>query len=148
MSENINTLFPYEAPYNKLAARKEIGAILYRLNDTTLNRDIRRRVLARHCSNLIETLPVKGFHTKLLDLQLYCHHDEIDAIREECVRLLESIPLTYGCIPAGSHFTLVGDPSTHGSSIYVKRKEGIETTYGDSAGNHVPGDTPVILINH
>lgn len=126
--------------FNKLAARKELGAILHRLDETGLHTNILRRIVGRHIENLNETLPTIEFYATLIVLRDALTMEKWGEIRTAANLLLDAIPTTYGSIPAGSAFHL---PNSH--SVCVKRKGGFQLGLADLP--HLPADQVVILEN-
>lgn len=128
--------------FNKLAARKELGAILYRLADNALDAALRRRIIKRHLATLAETLPVAKFGNIIITMQDANLLENVDEVREG-VHLLQSlIPTTYGCIPAGTAFSLPGC-----YKVGIKRKNGIELPGKAAFAKHLEADEVITLWN-
>jgi len=107
---------------NRLATRKEIGAIRYRLTQADLSADLRRRIIARHIGNLSDTLPDEliGIVPLLWDANEIGNLEDL-VVGLNMLNLL--VPATYGSIPAGTVFRFNGE-------FVTKRKDGIETPRG------------------
>jgi len=126
-----------ELSYNKVGALKEIGAIEYRINatDTALSPTLKRAIIQRHVANLIDILPPIKFGG-ILERLATAYIKDIEIIAACCL-LRSLIPLTYGCITAGTVIECDG-------YIGTKRKEGFDVP---ALGilPHRAADTRVIL---
>lgn len=129
--------------YPKLLVLKEIGQIEYRIADTSQSPSIRRACIRRNVENLIAELTTTPANAAkfggILERLHGQHTDELEIIAG-CSLLRSLIPLTYGCIPAGTAF------HRHGRVI-IKRKGGLQTLTSAKLYPHFPADTPVIVIN-
>lgn len=126
--------------FNKLAARKELGAILHRLDEPGLHTNILRRIVRRHIDNLVDTLPTIEFGATLIVLRDALTMEKWGELRTAANLLIDAIPTTYGMLPAGSAFSF---PGSH--SICIKRKEGFEI--GSAFLPHGAADQVVTLVN-
>ena len=126
--------------FNKLAARKELGAILHRLDEPNLHTNILRRIVRRHIENLNETLPVEEFGTTLIILRDALTLEAWSEIRTTAELLRELIPTTYGSIPAGVSLDQQG-------RIFIKRKHGLVSASTGYIYNHLPADEVVTVVN-
>ena len=125
--------------FNKLGARKEIGAIFYRLDDEHLDRDIKRRIIKRHICNLAETLPTE-FTEILLKLGAANTFGEYDEVRAGCILLQNLIPTTLGAMPAGLVARLPD------GRIFIKRKDCLELYASCDTLEPIPYDTQVTIL--
>lgn len=129
--------------YNKLACLKEIGAIEHRVSDASLPPSVRRACIRRNVENLIAELTTTPANAAkfggILERLHGQHTDELEIIAG-CSLLRSLIPLTYGCIPAGTAFY------RHGRVI-IKRKGGVQFLDSAFIHTHLAADTPVIVIN-
>lgn len=123
--------------FNRLAVRKEIGAIRYRLADQDLSATLRHQIIARHLDNLSDTLPVK-FH-EILNRCRVANYNSSDELVAGLDLIDALVPATYGSIPAGIVFLCRG-------SQYTKRKEGTEKD--GVLWPHLVADTVVSIVNH
>lgn len=122
--------------FNRLAARKEIGAIRHRLVEDGLSDTLRHQIIARHLANLTDTLP-QSFHPIIERCQVFNYNDPKGLLG--CLdELDELIPATYGSIPAGTVFQVNGP-------YFIKRKEGAE--YRGIIGTHLPADAVITIVN-
>lgn len=126
--------------FNKLAARKELGAILYRLDEPNLHTNILRRIVRRHIENLNETLPVEEFGATLIILRDALTLERWGAIRTIAALLQELIPTTYGMAPAGTVFKHLG-------ALATKRKEGLDVHGYPAFAQHLDADRVVEVVN-
>lgn len=130
--------------FNKLACLKEIGAIEYRVSDADLGPSIRRACIRRNVENLIAELTTTPANAAkfvgILERLAAPHTDELEIIAG-CALLRSLIPLTYGCIPAGTAF------HRHGRAYAIKRKDGVQFLDSAFIHPHLAADTPVIVIN-
>jgi hypothetical protein len=115
--------------YNRLAARKIVGAIIHLLTGKhqPIPAPILRRIIAAHLRELYEILPRKfgGVVSKL-----ECENDAGNAAALEFAAgldlILSLVPSTYGGLPAGSRFTIDGGED----AVLTKRKGGVELITG------------------
>lgn len=129
--------------FNKLAARKELGAIAYRLNEPGLEGKLCGRIIGRHIANLVETLPPETFGEILLALRAANKLGDIDEIHAGVLLLQSLIPTTYGSAPAGTVFRVRA-----GGLLATKRKDGIDVQGGGlHLAYHLDSDQIVILEN-
>lgn len=127
---------------NKLAARKELGAIAHRLNDASLDRSLAKRIIGRHIHNLVETLPPETFGEVLTALHDANEADDIDEIHAGVLLLQSLIPTTYGSIPAGTVFRLRAS-----GLLATKRKNGIDVQGRLHVALHLDADQIVTVEN-
>ena len=122
--------------FNRLAARKEIGAIRHRLEEEGLTVTLRHGIIRRHLLNLVETLPVQ-YQSIVYRAMAANYNDPQDLVA--CMDRLDNlIPATYGSIPAGTVFQVI-------DSYYIKRKEGVE--YRGEISEHFEPQTGVTIVN-
>lgn len=122
--------------FNRLAARKEIGAIRHRLIEENLLPGLRRLIIARHLANLLDTLP-QSFHLIIERCHVFNYNDPEELLA--CLdKLDELIPATYGSIPAGTVFHVNGPH-------FIKRKVGAE--YRGIIEPHLPADAIITIVN-
>ena len=126
--------------FNKLAARKELGAILHRLDEPCLHTNILRRIVRRHIENLTETLPVEEFGATLIILRDALTLERWGEIRTIAAVLQELIPTTYGSIPAGTVIKHLG-------ALATKRKEGLDVQGYPAFAPHLDADRVVTVVN-
>lgn len=103
---------------NPVATLKELGAIEHRINDATLNPNIKAACIRRSLDNLIDTTTRK-FHGIILRCRAALDaSDELELVAG--LALIRSmIPITYGIIPAGTIYTLPGE-----DTLWRKSKSG------------------------
>lgn len=123
--------------FNRLAARKEIGAIRHRLAETGLDPVIRRQIIVRHLANLLDTLPAK-FHGIVTRCQVALYNDPLE-LAAGLDLIASLVPATYGSIPAGTVFKLSN------GHYFIKRKEGCE--YRGIVEAHLYPSTRITIIN-
>lgn len=128
--------------FNKLGARKEIGAIAYRLDEPGLDHTILRRIIRRHIENLSDTLPVEEFGKTLTILRDALTLERWGEIRTIVALLQESIPTTYGSAPAGTTFRVWST-----GPLLTKRKGGVEVAGRSVPGLHIKPDQIVFVEN-
>lgn len=128
------------APFNKLAARKELGSILHRLDEQGLHTTILRRIVRRHIENLNETLPVEEFGPTLILLRDALTLDHWGQVRKIAKEIQELIPTTIGMIPAG---TVVELPD---GRVVIKRKSYLELCSCCDILEPIPHDTIVKIL--
>jgi len=126
--------------FNKLAARKELGAILHRLDEQGLHTNILRRIVRRHIDNLVDTLPTIEFGATLIVLRDALTMEKWGEIRTAANLLLDAIPTTYGSIPAGTVFKHLG-------ALATKRKEGLDVQGHAAFVAHLAADRVVTVVN-
>lgn len=126
--------------FNKLAARKELGAILHRLDEPNLHTNILRRIVRRHIENLNETLPVEEFGATLIILRDALTLERWGEIRTTAELLRELIPTTYGMLPSGTVFKHLG-------ALATKRKEGLDIQGYPAFALHLAADRVVEVVN-
>lgn len=85
--------------FNRLAARKEIGAIHHRLAEVGLAVTLRHQIIARHLDNLADTLPER-FHG-LLARMIAANYNDPQELAAGLALLAGLIPATYGSIQIG-----------------------------------------------
>lgn len=124
------------AQFNKLAVRKELGAMAYRLRDTNLDPLIKARILRRHIDNLLDALPVR-YHALLQEMSA-ADTASVGVGIDVITGMLP--PVTYGEIPAGTAFRMADHPGT----VVVKRKGGVEF-HGIIIG-HLDGDCRILEV--
>ena len=121
--------------FNRLAVRKEIGAIRYRL-DEVLTPSLRHAIISRHLDNLDDTLPAE-YRVFVDDCRTALKRFNVELVA--CLAAIDAlVPPTYGSIPAGTDFILNGE-------IVTKRKDGVE--YHKVVGPHLSADLVVTIIN-
>ena len=126
--------------FNKLAARKEIGAIKYRIADLNLEVELRQRIIKRALCSLAEVLPAEFWG--LSEAALVANHaNNTQRVLDLLAEIESGIILTYGCIPAGTWFVCGDNPT-----VWIKRKEHVENTSGYPF-DHFAADRPVTIIN-
>lgn len=129
--------------FNKLAVLKEIGAIEYRVADTETPASIRRDCIARNVQNLIAELTTTAQNSArfggILE-RLADRHIQDSEILAGCALLRSLIPLTYGCLPAG---TVFGIEPTYG--VFIKRKDGAQGISTGVLYSHFAADRPVFV---
>ena len=128
--------------FNKLAVIREIGAIEFRLADTSLSPALKRDIIARHVENLICDLSQHQAKFGAILERLAAKHTTEDEILAGCALLRSLIGITWGCVPAGA---VVKIPN---GGFYVKRKDGAEDVATSALFKHFAADQPVILLNH
>lgn len=126
--------------FNKLAARKELGAILHRLDEPNLHTNILRCIVLRHIENLNETLPAEEFGATLVILRDALTLEHWDEIRTTATLLRELIPTTYGMISAGTVIKHLG-------ALAIKRKEGLDIQGYPAFAPHLAADRVVEVVN-
>lgn len=122
--------------FNRLAARKEIGAIRHRLIEENLLPELRRQIIARHLLNLLDTLPIQ--YQSIVTRCTVANYADHDALIAGLDELDELIPATYGSIPAGTVFQVNGH-------FFIKRKGGAE--YRGIIESHFDADTIITIVN-
>lgn len=122
--------------FNRLAVRKEIGAIRHRLFEQKIDPVIRRQIIGRHLANLVDTLPAK-FHGIVTRCQVALCNDPLE-LAAGLDLIASLVPATYGSIPAGTVFKLNG-------RYFIKRKEGAE--YRGIVEAHFHPSTRITIVN-
>ena len=122
--------------FNRLAARKEIGAIRHRLIEENLLLELRHQIIARHMANLLDTLPER-FHG-LLARMTAANYNDLQELAAGLDLLAGLIPATYGSIPAGTVFI-------YANRQVVKRKDGID--FDGIIEPHLPADAIITIVN-
>lgn len=122
--------------FNRLAVRKDIGAIRHRLTEQGLDATIKHQIIARHLDNLADTLPAK-FQGIITRCKVANYNDRLELVAG--MDLLASlVPATYGSIPAGTVFQING-------RYFIKRKEGAE--YRGIVEAHFLSQVRVTIVN-
>jgi len=124
---------------NKVAIRKELGAVLYRLRTLTLEtQNLTMGIINNHVDNLYSELPVE--YRPLLDnLSRSVAAFDFEAVAAALENLRGELPpQTYGEITAGTRFVWNGH-------AFIKRKGGIEDVNGNIDG-HPRADTIVEVL--
>lgn len=127
------------AAFNKLAARKELGAIAHRLAEG-LDRSLAKRIIARHIHNLSDTLPPETFGEVLLALHDANEANDIDEIHAGVLLLQSLIPLTLGALPAGATGRLPD------GRVFIKRKDCLELYASCDTLEPIPYNTVVTIL--
>ena len=131
---------------NKLAIFKDIGAIEWRVADINLPPSIRRACIRRNVENLIAelttTAPNAAKFGGILERLHSPHTSELEIIAG-CALLRSLIPLTYGCLPAGTCYKITGSSGLP----FIKRKGGTQGLISDELYPHPAPDTPVVVVN-
>ena len=122
--------------FNRLAVRKDIGAIRHRLVEHGLSVTLRHQLIARHLDNLADALPAK-FQGLVTRLKVANYNDPLELVAGLDL-LAALIPATYGSIPAGTVFQING-------RYFIKRKEGAE--YRGIVEAHFPPQIRVTIVN-
>lgn len=122
--------------FNKLAVRKELGAMTYRLRDASLDPLIKARILRRHIDNLLDELPVR-YHAVLQEMSA-TDTTSVGVGIDVITGMLP--PVTYGEIPAGTAFRM----TDHHDTVVVKRKGGVEF-HGIIIG-HLDGNCRILEV--
>lgn len=122
--------------FNRLAARKDIGAIHHRLAEVGLSVTLRHQLIARHLDNLADTLPQK--YQGIVKRCKVANYNDRMGLAAGLDVLAALIPATYGSIPAGTVFQING-------RYFIKRKDGAE--YRGIVGPHLPADAIVTIVN-
>ena len=122
--------------FNRLAARKDIGAIHHRLAEVGLSVTLRHQLIARHLDNLADNLPQK-YQGIVKRCQVANYNDPLELVAGLDL-LAALIPATYGSIPAGTVFQING-------RYFIKRKGGVE--YRGVVEPHFDAGTIVTIVN-
>jgi hypothetical protein len=128
--------------YNRLAARKIIGAIAHLTHGEhqPIPKDVMRRIIDANIRELFAILPRKfgGIIAKLDELNMREDSDTVE-FAAGIDLILSMIPITYGMIPAGTRFKV------NGPTVFIKRKEGV---WGNclTPHPHPPADTRVFPL--
>jgi hypothetical protein len=129
--------------YNRLAARKIIGAIAHLTTGRhqPIPNDVLRRIIDANIRELFAILPRKfgGIIAKLDELNMREESGTIE-FAAGIDLILSMIPITYGMLPAGTRFKVADSPST-----FTKRKDGIEGL-GTGLYDHIPADRIVFPL--
>jgi len=128
--------------FNKLAVIKELGAIEFRLSDTSLSPALRRDIIARHVQNLIADLDQHQAKFGAILERLAAKHTTEDEILAGCALLRSLVPLTWGACCAGNYVQVPG------KGIYRKTKEGAVDAATSAVFKHFAPDQVVTLLNH
>ncbi len=129
--------------YNRLAARKILGAIAHLLHGhhAVIPAPVLRRIISAHLRELQSDLPQRKFGG--IVSKLVAENDAGNASGVEFAAgldlLVSMIPVTYGIIPAGTRFTVAGSPTT-----FTKRKDGCESPAGHYP--HPVADRIVVVL--
>lgn len=128
---------------NKVAIRKEIGAVLYRLRTLTPEaQNVTMGIINNHVDNLYSELPVE--YRPLLDsLARSVAAFDFEAVAAAIENLRGELPpQTYGEITAGTRFTV---EENYAGIICTKRKLHIDhPLFGQMP--HLPADTVVEVV--
>lgn len=122
--------------FNRIAVRKDIGAIRYRLADNHLDTTIKHQIIARHLDNLADTLPAK-FQGIITRCKVANYNDRLE-LTAGLDLIAALVPATYGSIPAGTVFQING-------RYFIKRKEGAE--YRGIVEPHFLPQVRVTIVN-
>lgn len=101
-----------------VATLKELGAIEHRINDATLNPNIKATCIRRSLDNLIDTTTRK-FHGIILRCRAALDAGDTLELIAGLALIRSMIPITYGIIPAGTIYTLPGE-----DTLWRKNKSG------------------------
>lgn len=122
--------------FNRLAARKDIGAIRHRLAEAGLSVTLRHQLIARCLDNLADTLPQK-YQGIVKRCQVANYNDPMELVAGLDL-LAALIPATYGSITAGTVFKFQ-------DRYFIKRKDGAE--YRGIVEAHFPPQIRVTIVN-
>ena len=129
--------------YNRLAAIKELGAIEHRINDTTLNPNIKTACIRRSLDNLIDTTsPARKFHGIIGKCRTALDKGDWLELISGIALVRSMIPLSYGMLPAGSIYHLPGE-----DALWKKSKLGKVSVTSDVIYAHPEASTLVKAVN-
>lgn len=128
--------------FNKLAVRKELGAILYRLKDESLGAGIKSALIERNLENLLDELDETKLAGIVVKTATANRQGDFEEVEQGVLLLISLIPVTYGSIPAGTVFRLPG-----GAELLTKRKGGVERFIDKPTEYHLAADAVVVVIN-
>lgn len=130
--------------YNLLAVRKSVGAIRHRLNETTLDPDIRRRIIDRQIADLLDTLPADWHALLHKILAANLNRDDVELLAGLDLLGHRLPPPSYGAAVAGTVFRLT---CTDHAALFIKRKDGVQRAGEPDLYPHLDADARIWPAN-
>ncbi len=132
------------ATFNVTCARKSVASIIHRIEEEGLDPTIRRRIIQRQITDLIDTVqPFEKYEGVLQRCSLANAQGDMTELAAG-MQLINGLlpPLTYGCTLQGQVFNFPGE-----DDLWRKSKSGcVSIQSGVIYGHPLPG-TPVSLVN-